>query len=211
MNFYYEFRNNNNKQAIVFIHGFTGQPDETWRDFAEFLKLIPALNEFDILSIGYPSSKKLDIPFWSSDPAISTIAKYVVQAIDMNLKTYESIHFIAHSMGGLVLQRLIVDDYANQNIINRIKSLNLFGTPSNGLKKAIMGYFIKRQAREMYTGSSFIKDLRSCWSGCFDKNLPFKFCVVAGMEDNFVPKNSSLECYSPSYHRYTNGNHLSMI
>ncbi|WP_265822649.1 tetratricopeptide repeat-containing protein [Geovibrio ferrireducens] len=212
MDFIYEFRNKNNRKAIVFIHGFTGDVNSTWRDFVEFLKLIPSVDSYDIFGIGYPSSYKIDIPLWSSEPSINTICSYIEKEICTRLNKYTELHFVAHSMGGLILQKLITTDTPICNdVLEKTKTICMFGTPSNGLKKAIIGYLIKKQIQEMYSGSSFIKDLRESWNELYKENTPFKFVTVAGLDDTFVPRESSLNCYKDSYHRYTVGNHTKMI
>jgi pimeloyl-ACP methyl ester carboxylesterase len=59
----------------------------------------------------------------------------------------------AHSMGGLVAQRAILND---ASLTDRLSHLFLFGTPSSGLKKAWFGSLFKPQLADMSAGGPFV-------------------------------------------------------
>ena len=100
------------------------------------------------------------------------------------LKRYRSLALVAHSMGGLVVQRALVDD---PELANRTEKVVLFGTPSAGLRKASWLFFWKRQLRNMANGSEFITALRQDWAALFEPEPRFDLRVVAGDQDQFVP------------------------
>src|SRR5258706_2404127 len=124
--------------AIVFIHGFSGDPQKTWGRFPELLAQLGALQQWDIFSLGYSTGLAPDIRgVWAADPAIATLGTYLVtRAALAPLKGYRALALIAHSCGGLVVQRALVD---NEELAQRVTHVLLFGTPSAGLKKA--GFF----------------------------------------------------------------------
>src|SRR6185312_12806079 len=68
----------------------------------------------------------------------------------------------------------------------------LFGTPSKGLVKAVVGGLLKRQLADMSPWSWFILSLRYKWKVRFRRDPPFALRVVAGDRDEFVPPRSSL-------------------
>ena len=115
---------------------------------------------------------------------------------------------VAHSMGGLVVQRALVDD---TNLANRTEKVVLFGTPSAGLRKASWLFFWKRQLRNMANGSEFITALRQDWAALFEPEPRFDLRVVAGEQDQFVPPRSSLGPFHRQFHSVVPGNHLSMV
>jgi pimeloyl-ACP methyl ester carboxylesterase len=208
-----EFRKNNNKNAIVFIHGFTGKPDKTWIDFAELLKLLPEVSEWDIFSLGYPTSLRLPNPFWSSDPGLQPLSEYVGQQLDREkIVDYDNLAIIAHSMGGLIVQRLLLDGRENKNLFTgRVKHVLLFATPSHGLKKALIGKLFNRQVRDMYIKSDFITKLRRDWDETIGDSPWFSFKVVAGLNDVFVPPQSSLEPFPEKYREWVPGDHNEIV
>jgi pimeloyl-ACP methyl ester carboxylesterase len=197
------------KAAIVFIHGFGGDTKGTWGQFPEFLMGERRLDGWDVFAIGYPSSLRVDVlGIWEADPDLSLASLSLSTAISvLPLSRYGSIAIIAHSMGGLIAQRAILDP----GITPRIGDLLLFGCPSGGLAKALIGADLKRQSRDMAIGSSFIDSLRGEWSRRFAQNIPFSLRAIAGERDEFVPASSSLEPFPAAYQRAVPGNHIEIV
>ena len=197
------------KAAIVFIHGFGGDTTGTWGRFPEFIKTEPKLNGWDVFAVGYPSSLRVDVVgIWEADPDLDIASLSLRTAISvLPLCRYRSLAIIAHSMGGLIAQRAVID----QEVMAGIGHLILFGCPSAGLTKASVGADLKRQSRDMSVGSSFIESLRSDWSARFKERIPFSLRVVAGERDEFVPASSSLSPFPSEYQRVVPGNHLEIV
>jgi hypothetical protein len=63
----------------------------------------------------------------------------------------------------------------------------------------------------MIAGGPFVSGLRSDWNQRFALGPPFAFRTVAGIRDEFVPTNSSIEPFSSQFHSYVPGNHLEMV
>src|SRR5262249_7582765 len=147
-----------NETAIVFVHGFTGDVEKTWRRIPEFLRHSPGLNEWDLLGVGYQSNRRFDLPgLWSSDARLEEIAIMVHTRPELDPKRYKRLAFVVHSMGGLVVQQSLV---SYEDLRNRTSHVIFFGTPSDGLAKAGFASFWKRQIRNMEAGGPFIKTLR---------------------------------------------------
>jgi hypothetical protein len=113
---------------------------------------------------------------------------------------------IAHSIGGLIVQRAILES----DLRSRISHLALFGTPSAGLRKAGLGSIFKRQARDMATGGAFVTQLRADWTQKFQAGMPFAFRAIASLKDEFVLVESSVKPF-PGYEGFVNGNHLEIV
>lgn len=201
-----------NPRALVLIHGFSGDSHQTFGMLPAFLAGSPALYGWDIQCFGYPTSLCPDITgVWSADPDLTTLAGLLNMYLnDGRYAGYEEVVLVAHSMGGLVAQRAILDMPAAASA--RVHGLFLFGTPSNGLRKAqLLKRLFKRQVTDMAWGGDFITRLRNDWSSRFGGGLPFGFAAVAGVRDEFVPVASSLDPFPKEFRRYANGNHLDMV
>lgn len=197
--------------AIVFIHGFGGDPRKTWGQFPTILSRRRTLQRWDIYSLGYPTSLGCDIVgLWKANPDIPAIAGDIKTRLvsDQALSHYSAFALVAHSMGGLAVQRALVD---YPNLAARADSVVLFGTPSGGLEKAAFFKFWKRQLRNMAIRSDFINDLRSRWQTAFATNRPFQFLAIAGDQDEFVPVPSSLGPFAPEDCDHVPGDHLSIV
>jgi len=194
--------------AILFIHG--GNVESTWGRFPQLLMAEAALASWDVFSLGYPTSLAFDIAgVWSADPAIIELGGLIETVADVPpIDAYGALAILAHSMGGLLVQRALL---SNDALRKRVSHLLLFGTPSNGLEKASPFNFWKRQIREMATGSPFITKLRSDWTRSIGSTPPFTFVTVAGDHDEFVPRTSSIEPFPEPLRRMAYGNHIEIV
>lgn len=204
------YRTNNSDVALVFVHGFGGDVQKTWGDFPPLVCAHEKSKEWDVFSLGYASSLRIDVPgVWAADPELKALAKALSTAISLPpLARYKAIAIAAHSMGGLVLQRAMLDDPA---LRGRIAYAFFFGTPSGGLSKAGLVRRLKRQFRDMAAESPFINSLRQDWAKTYDDKYPFGLHVVAGDRDEFVPSSSSLDPFSDSVQSVISGNHLEIV
>ena len=133
-------------RAVVFLHGFSGDRDDTWDRLPGLLGTVVA--DWDIYTLGYATTFRPDfLGVWSADPDLPILATMLTTQASIDpLKRYRSLALVAHSMGGLVVQRALVDD---PELANRTEKVVLFGTPSAGLRKASWLFSWKRQLRNM--------------------------------------------------------------
>lgn len=196
--------------AIVFIHGFGGNPQKTWGLFPDWLAADSRLSGWDTYSVGYTTRLVPDIVgIWSADAPLSSLSLLLKTALtEQPLGKYRSLCLIAHSMGGLITQRALLD---HSDLAARVSHIFLFGTPSAGLTKAGPFSFLKRQVRDMGENSDFVRDVRQRWTASFGGACPFRFCTVAGDQDEFVPAVSSLEPFPLPQREVVVGNHVSIV
>lgn len=202
-------RNKGALAALVFIHGFSGNAARTWGDFPKFLLAREDLFGWDVYSFGYATSLLPDIlGIWRADASIPTLADLLRTTCSCPpMDKYKAIAFLAHSMGGLILQRALLDDHLS----DRTNCVLFFGTPSGGLGKASHFSFWKRQLRDMGSKSEFILDLRTRWALQFQHGVPFTYWAVAGDQDDFVPRTSSLDPFPLQQRAVVPGDHLRIV
>lgn len=201
-----------NKTAVVFIHGFGGDAKETWGLFPQLVSDDPLLKNWDVISVGYNTGLMPDIRgLWSGKPDIQKLADYLRTIITNDLSAkYQRVLLVAHSMGGLVTQRALLD-LPLADRVRLIHGVVLFGTPSLGLRKAHLGRIINRQVRDLGQESPFIGALRQRWSEEFKDGFSFNFLTVAGDMDEFVPAPSALTPFAKEYQKITAGNHVDIV
>lgn len=197
------------KTAVVFVHGFAGDAQKTWGDFPKFVADESALKGWDVFSLGYPASFRVDVPnLWAADPDLQVLSYSLRTELSiLPLSSYKCVALLAHSMGGLVAQHAALDPA----VAEKLSHLILFGTPSNGLVKAALGSLFKRQFRDMAVGSEFISGLRKQWSETFSQKMPFEFLAVGGDRDQFVAPASSIMPFAGHFRRIVPGNHLEIV
>jgi pimeloyl-ACP methyl ester carboxylesterase len=202
-------RADRNAVAFLFVHGYSGNLEATWGEFPSFLKQEPRLHGWDIFSLGYTTSLYPDLRnLWSAKPSIVTLADLFRTHLSYGTLTrYRQVAVLAHSMGGLLVQRAILDD---ANILDRTSHVFLFGTPSDGLRKAAWFKFWSRQVQDLGRDSELMQDLRARRSAVF-ANPRFEFATIAGDTDDFVPRESSLDPFERRFHRVVPGNHIEIV
>ncbi len=204
-----------NERAIVFVHGFGGKAESTWGEFPRFAGDGPGLAGYDVYSLGYTTSMAPDIRGgWRDIPRIDSIAQGLATRLefDTRLSRYTgegSVALVAHSMGGLVAQRAMLN--ARDEVHERVGHLVMFGTPSGGLKVARFLRWLNRQVGDMAVGGPFVTSLREAWTDRYGDEPPFQFRAGAGDEDAFVPASSSIDPFATPLRFVVPGDHLSIV
>jgi pimeloyl-ACP methyl ester carboxylesterase len=197
--------------VLLFVHGFSGSPTETFGNTPDMLIEDPQFKGWDIYSIGYSSDVLPSIGkgVWSVNPDITKISKYLHTLLQNQFADYDRIAFVGHSMGGLAVQRAIVD--LTEPELHKLSHVLFFGTPSAGLKKAFWFSFWNTQTRDLSSESTFVKSLRADWSNRFKDGYNFVFKTIAGTKDEFVPVDSSLKPFEEKFTGIIEGNHITMV
>jgi pimeloyl-ACP methyl ester carboxylesterase len=197
--------------VLLFVHGFSGNSAQTFGCLPEMLVENEKFKGWDVYSIGYSSDifPSIGKGLWSVNPDIKKVSLYLNTLIRNLFNEYQRISFVAHSMGGLAVQRLLLDMPKEGQ--QQVGHVLLFGTPSAGLKKAAWVKFWNKQLNDLSYDSQFITTLRNDWNVNFRRELSFVFKTIAGSKDEFVPIESSLKPFDESYHGVIEGNHINMI
>jgi len=168
-----------NRRAVVFVHGFIGDADNTWKadgseSFPHLLAKDPKFQDYDVFLLQYATS-------FFFPPEIDNIVNQIGFALDKHLPDY-SIVFVAHSMGGLVCMRYVLRQL-EKAVPLKIVGLITYGTPMTGVEwiryanivlqltaikvpifSSISKFFTKnRQLENMRAGGEFIDKLTSQW------------------------------------------------
>ena len=136
-------RDTGQENVIVFVHGVLGDADTTWRNtetgsyWPELVARDSDFTNFDVYTVGYES------PAMSRTSTTEEVAQRVLQQLrDRRVfDRYKQIHFIAHSMGGLVVKRMLLQ--LNRPIevdsLRRVRTVLFLSTPSQGAQTAELG------------------------------------------------------------------------
>lgn len=198
---------NNNKNLIIFIHGLTGSND-TWKNeetnntYPELLLKDESIaNNFDIAYFDYFTTLfNIQEKGWNfkslfsknkSTPkniSISEISGVLKTRIDYEFEIYDSIVIIAHSMGGLIAKKTILDYITTGSKIKLFLSL---AVPHLGSNLAIYGDFISSniQLSELKPFSDETMVLTEQWMNAY--NLPLTK-YFKGVYEGTVNKNSAI-------------------
>lgn len=179
------------KQAIVFIHGWRGN-ESAFGKMPEFLcRYVRCSKEV----YSYPTS-------WTNGESIILISRNLENWVRRKCREngYTKLAFVAHSMGGLVVKKLLVSQvYRRDPITNYLKEITFIATPHNGAPLAKFPKLIPglntQQVRELAPGSSFLLDLNDYWAAWKSEFVP-EYCrygCIFGTEDEVVDTTNAPE------------------
>ena len=145
---YLEPRSKNATRVLVFVHGDKSTPCDAWTNKDEaiywprlvdkdvywprLVKEDPKIGDIEVYVYHYP--KKLT-------PAEIT-PEMLRQLQDDDVLEYEEIAFVAHSVGGNIVRRFIIDNY---QLVDRVTFLVFLATPTLGIADdKVLTWFAKR-------------------------------------------------------------------
>lgn len=202
-------KQDSNKNIILFVHGFIGGR-ETWISDDKSLRLLDYLiseeqirENYDFALFNYFSklTDKLEKVKWvwklfnggkklKKNLSIEDLADLLYSQIQINLKNYEKIIIIAHSMGGLVSKACIIKSIERKSNTN-ISSYFSLAVPHNGSNLANLGKAILNNphVKDLAPLEEFINNINVKWLSL--DNLP-KTTYYQGKADEIVSKTSSI-------------------
>ena len=167
---------------IVFVHGLGGKIDKTWGNFPQFIKDDPDI-EHTVIEYGYTSPHFLK-QFCKQAPTILNIANGLLTDIKARCDLdNDEIILVGHSMGGLVIKRLLVR-LSKLGTKHNIKKVCFFDVPHGGSGLANIGKFIafrNRHLKSLANNSSDIDALDEDWT---DKKLSDQLNILSIIDAN---------------------------
>lgn len=197
--------------AVVFVHGLGGHPTKSFTNpdtGATWFDLLRSERELDssgrtgtsvyIYSVDYADAADGEL-------SIEDIATRLTGRGDWDklFADHDNIWFVAHSMGGLVLKRaLLQTDQFSKRPLSRVRGALFLGTPAKGAELANLvnelesrglgGEWIARalgfnpaQVRELASDNTWLDQLEQDWSVLHGqrKASPFPFFVYCAYEE----------------------------
>jgi pimeloyl-ACP methyl ester carboxylesterase len=175
------------KVLLLFIHGLGGD-STTWGQFPALLQSDLALKgRFDFEFFRYPSNT-VRFPWSKQSIRIQDLSRAMRTELGARFANYSDVIVVAHSMGGIVAQKYIVDEL-KERLKLRIKGLALFAVPTEGAQLAKWGDLISfqhRNLKQLRKESDLLEAIREDWRHLDCKNA-LKILAVFGGQDTVVP------------------------
>ncbi len=213
-NFKFYQRRDDCKNLILFVHGFTGDAEDTWTNANgnEFPNLLLAnsdiQSQFDVASYSYFTTL-LDLFAQAKEKArwlksiirskthtkeknleISELSNDLHNHLRFTLEGYDNVYVIAHSMGGLITKNLITQEIKDSGV-TKVRLFLSLAVPHNGASMAVLGGIISGnlQINNLNPVGQFINTLNQSWVN-LDLKPTTKYFY--GSYDQYVTKHSAI-------------------
>ena len=158
-------------KLIVFVHGFGSNAKSAWtneRTGAYWPQLMAEDNDLSSYAV-------LTTNYSAPVVRLSATIEQTAQALEAALRDagvytqYSQVVFIAHSMGGLVVRRMLVilHNSDGDEALKRVGPVIFFATPTSGARLADLGSWLSLnpQARDLKTSdmNTFLQSLDDDW------------------------------------------------
>ncbi len=177
-----ELQSKNN--AILFVHGWSGDENS--------FGILP--NSLEKRTGCIPLLYKYPTGVWQKSAAVPFIASNMFAWISRNIRDgIGDIAIVAHSMGGLVVRKMLVDQMLlDRRIEDRIRHISFVASPYSGSSLAKIASFVplitKSQIHDLDPDSPFLYDLNRFWRIWVQKraNSSSSIRAIFGTNDNIV-------------------------
>ncbi|MDQ2874511.1 MAG: hypothetical protein M3Y33_06775 [Actinomycetota bacterium] len=191
--------------TLVTVHGFWSSP-ATWDRLTAVWQADNELQGLRIHGFGYPSPKKPSFPLsWTRIPDIDDLAQMLAAEYTTRVGTAQSVAFVTHSQGGLVLQRFLawMTSEGRARELARIRTVIMLACPTGGSQylasvRHALGYGRHPQAASLEVLNRQVADAQRAVlarvvnaSGADDHQCRIPFHVYAAGSDAIVPAASA--------------------
>ena len=160
-------RSENKDRIIVFVHGIFGDSENTWTCqpntyWPGLLRSDEVFKDFDIYVVQY------DTPLLGNRMSIDDIVNSLNERFkhDEVLSKHREVIFVAHSLGGLIVQRFLLTYRPSQY---RVPFIYFYSTPETGAQIARLGSLFSRDPllQQMLPGDKnlYLRNLENEWRG----------------------------------------------
>lgn len=196
-------KNQGNSRVLVFVHGLFSGP-EAWRCdpnhywpqmIAQDQSLAFAQLDVYVLKYRTPSHGGT---MTLSDLSTSIYNQMVTDGI---FSKHKEVIFVAHSMGGILTQQLLIT-YAKEKLSDKVRTILLYGTPQEGSKLANLGSLFNKDPllKELQTGDRnfILPEMDLNWTHS-TASLIRRYCAYETRAEGFMkvvdPRSATRGCY----------------
>jgi Alpha/beta hydrolase family len=158
-------RNDKKDRVIVFVHGIFGSAQDTWKcprgDFfwPKALLSDPAFNDSDVYLAAY------DSPYFGNHMTIDEVVSNLANRFQSDgVFSHREVVFVAHSLGGLVVQRFLI---THREFAKQVPFIAFYATPETGAQIAQLGHIFSADPllKEMFPGpeNDYLLNLENEW------------------------------------------------
>ena len=195
----------NNKNLLVFMHGWDGDPLDTWKSFPQLVLADTTFDSFNVSVVSYPTY------YARRNLGIRPMARWLNDRFDRDgiYARYENIWIVGHSMGGLIARELLIANRLQRDN-KKFRLLVEIASPHQGASIALLANALgvsRGFVEDLTPRSQFLLTLREDWNALKDR--PKTFCLTSP-HDQIVSIDSAIaQC--DEYLQYPQWGHIEMV
>jgi pimeloyl-ACP methyl ester carboxylesterase len=172
-------RNDGKHRVIVFVHGIYGSAAGTWKcektgnTWPRMLLSDHSFDTADVYVAQYPTHFSGNL--MSIDDQVSNLMNRLEG--DKVFSGHDEVVFVAHSMGGLIVQRLLL---THHDLAPKVRFIYFLSTPQEGAAIARLGHALNGDPnlQQMFPGDSntYLQNIEAEWMGA-NFGIP-RYCTI---------------------------------
>jgi len=172
-------RNEGKERVIIFIHGIYGSAADTWKcakTGSTWPKMLLGDSHFanaDVYVAQYPTHFSGNL--MSIDDQVSNLMNRL--EADEVFSKHGEVVFVAHSLGGLVVQRVLL---THHDLASKVRFIYFLSTPQEGAAIARLGHVLNGDPdlKQMFPGDSntYLQNIEAEWMGA-NFGIP-RYCTI---------------------------------
>ena len=198
------------KSLVLFVHGLSGSAEETWGSFPTLMRSDPEIvDKYNVAVDSYPTRKMRGL--LDRTGGLDMAAEGLRTRINNSHGSYNDIGIVAHSQGGLIALRYILNCFHASEFFP-VTKLITFATPYYGATLSGVASFFgvgSEQTDDLRPEADFLFRLNRDWSLFQDQETVAIKAVIAG-RDRFVGPASSAGL-GISYEVASSCDHISIV
>ncbi len=171
-------REDHNTRVIVFVHGIFGKAESTWacpngQSWPSLIAGDDSIKGADIYVANYPT------PYVGNRMTIDEIVANLKNRLDGDgvFSKHNQVVFLAHSMGGLVVQRLLL---TYRDLAKQVPFIYFFSTPNSGAEIATLAhaFSVDPLLKELLPGNQndYLLNLEAEWRAASFQSI-HRYCA----------------------------------
>jgi pimeloyl-ACP methyl ester carboxylesterase len=209
--------------TVVLVHGINST-SETWRSLRTAMADDPLLAGQAVVAFDY-ESKPLRRWLKRRTPTQAEVAVQLGTFVDAQVPNDHDVVFIAHSQGGLIVQRLVADllEQGRGHELTRVRAVALLACPNSGSEVAMIarrfaGAILNPQERslrvldpEIARARAVILERTAPTQPVSATTCPIEFRVFAGATDGIVTSTSAQGLFPKRVFGILDGDHREIL
>jgi triacylglycerol esterase/lipase EstA (alpha/beta hydrolase family) len=169
---------------LVMVHGFNSSA-ETWARWVELLRADTSLSCINLYTFSYKTGYTLP------QPSLDELGAELRAALS-GLAASGELVLMAHSMGGLVVKKALLQDLSAPTFLPQLQQVFFVASPHSGIRRPFAFFAGIKSPQVKALRHPKVRKLRRQWRQATEA-LPsaLSFSVVVGTKDSLVPRYSA--------------------